>query len=134
MEVAAGLTTIGVERGDFVALMMDNRVEHEIADQATLHAGGADDLVQHAGTRADPLVRRPLRRQGGHPRGPRRGQRWQEARDALPGSGTWCCSTAPTTSPTLLTDCRPDKQGNHCRPLTCGFGRPWQDSNLQPTD
>ncbi len=41
MEVAAGLTTIGVERGDFVALMMDNRVEHVIADQATLHAGGA---------------------------------------------------------------------------------------------
>lgn len=40
MEVAAGLTTIGVERGDFVALMMDNRVEHVIADQATLHAGG----------------------------------------------------------------------------------------------
>jgi long-subunit acyl-CoA synthetase (AMP-forming) len=46
MEVAAGLTTIGVERGDFVALMMDNRVEHVIADQATLHAGGADDRVE----------------------------------------------------------------------------------------
>jgi long-chain acyl-CoA synthetase len=37
--VAAGLADIGVQRGDFVALMMANRPEHVIADQAAAYLG-----------------------------------------------------------------------------------------------
>ncbi|HEV8648559.1 MAG TPA: long-chain fatty acid--CoA ligase [Actinomycetes bacterium] len=38
-EVALGLASLGVTSGDHVALMMANRPEHVIADQATVHAG-----------------------------------------------------------------------------------------------
>lgn len=38
-EVAVGLASLGVTRGDHVALMMANRPEHVIADQAAVHAG-----------------------------------------------------------------------------------------------
>ena len=39
MEVAAGLRSLGVESGDFVAIMSGNRPEHVIADLGIVHAG-----------------------------------------------------------------------------------------------
>ena len=39
VEVAAGLSTLGVEAGNFVAIMGGNRPEHVIADLGILHAG-----------------------------------------------------------------------------------------------
>lgn len=39
MEVAAGLRTLGVEAGNFVAIMAGNRPEHVIADLGIVHAG-----------------------------------------------------------------------------------------------
>jgi long-chain acyl-CoA synthetase len=39
-EVACGLAALGVERGQTVALMAGNRVEHILADQGVVHAGG----------------------------------------------------------------------------------------------
>jgi long-chain acyl-CoA synthetase len=41
LEAAAGLTTLGVERGDVVAIQAGNRPEHVIADFGAIHAGGA---------------------------------------------------------------------------------------------
>jgi long-chain acyl-CoA synthetase len=38
-EVAMGLSTLGVARGDFVALMLRNRPEHLIADLGAVHLG-----------------------------------------------------------------------------------------------
>jgi long-chain acyl-CoA synthetase len=38
MEIAAGFISIGVNRGDFVALMAANRPEHVIADLGAMHA------------------------------------------------------------------------------------------------
>ncbi|MDE0709770.1 MAG: AMP-binding protein, partial [bacterium] len=38
-EVAAGLRTLGVEAGTFVAIMGGNRPEHVIADLGIVHAG-----------------------------------------------------------------------------------------------
>jgi long-subunit acyl-CoA synthetase (AMP-forming) len=38
-EVAAGLQTLGVGSGEFVAIMAGNRPEHAIADYATIHTG-----------------------------------------------------------------------------------------------
>ena len=40
IEAAAGLISLGVERGDFVALMAANRPEHVIADLGAMHAAG----------------------------------------------------------------------------------------------
>jgi long-chain acyl-CoA synthetase len=40
MRLAAGLVRLGLEPGDRVALMLPNRMEHVLADQAVLHAGG----------------------------------------------------------------------------------------------
>lgn len=39
IEVAAGLRSLGVESGDFVAIMSGNRPEHVIADLGIVHAG-----------------------------------------------------------------------------------------------
>ena len=39
-EIAAGLRALGVDRGDFVALMAGNRPEHVIADMGAVCAGG----------------------------------------------------------------------------------------------
>ncbi len=39
VEVAAGLRTLGVEAGNFVAIMAGNRPEHVIADLGIVHAG-----------------------------------------------------------------------------------------------
>lgn len=39
VEVAAGLSTLGIEAGSFVAIMAGNRPEHVIADLGILHAG-----------------------------------------------------------------------------------------------
>jgi long-chain acyl-CoA synthetase len=38
-ELAMGLATLGVERGDFVALMLRNRPEHVLADLGAVHLG-----------------------------------------------------------------------------------------------
>jgi long-chain acyl-CoA synthetase len=40
-EAAAGLLTLGVSAGDFVAIMAANRHEHVVADLAALHTGAA---------------------------------------------------------------------------------------------
>ncbi len=40
LELAAGLATLGLAKGERVALMLPNRSEHVLADQAALHAGG----------------------------------------------------------------------------------------------
>src|SRR5207245_7107690 len=40
LRLAAGLVRLGLEPGDRVALMLPNRLEHVLADQAVLHAGG----------------------------------------------------------------------------------------------
>ena len=40
LRLAAGLVSLGLEPGDRVALMLPNRMEHVLADQAVLHAGG----------------------------------------------------------------------------------------------
>ena len=40
LQLAAGFTALGLEPGERVALMLPNRLEHVLADQAALHAGG----------------------------------------------------------------------------------------------
>jgi long-subunit acyl-CoA synthetase (AMP-forming) len=40
LTLAAGLTELGLRPGDRVALMLPNRLEHVLADQAVVHAGG----------------------------------------------------------------------------------------------
>jgi long-chain acyl-CoA synthetase len=40
LRLASGLVGLGLEPGDRVALMLPNRIEHVLADQAVLHAGG----------------------------------------------------------------------------------------------
>jgi long-chain acyl-CoA synthetase len=45
LRLAAGLVALGLQPGEKVALMMANRVEHVLADQGTLHAGGVPVTV-----------------------------------------------------------------------------------------
>ncbi len=40
IEAAAGFISLGIDRGDFVALMAANRPEHVIADLGVMHAAG----------------------------------------------------------------------------------------------
>src|SRR5580693_1941771 len=40
LQLAAGLVALGLQPGERVALMLPNRVEHVLADLATVHAGG----------------------------------------------------------------------------------------------
>ncbi|HYK32275.1 MAG TPA: AMP-binding protein, partial [Streptosporangiaceae bacterium] len=40
LRLAAGLVSLGLEPGERVALMLPNRFEHVLADQAIVHAGG----------------------------------------------------------------------------------------------
>jgi long-chain acyl-CoA synthetase len=40
LRLAAALVRLGLEPGDRVALMLPNRMEHVLADQAVVHAGG----------------------------------------------------------------------------------------------
>jgi long-chain acyl-CoA synthetase len=40
LKLAAGLVRLGLQPGDRVALMLPNRMEHVLADQAVVHAGG----------------------------------------------------------------------------------------------
>ena len=40
LRLAAGLVKLGLKPGERVALMLPNRMEHVLADQAVLHAGG----------------------------------------------------------------------------------------------
>jgi long-subunit acyl-CoA synthetase (AMP-forming) len=53
--VAAGLAGLGVRRGDFVALMMANRAEHVIADQAAVYLGAVPTTLY--GTLAEEQIR-----------------------------------------------------------------------------
>ncbi|MEZ5092140.1 long-chain fatty acid--CoA ligase [Nocardioides sp.] len=39
LDVAGALVDLGIQRGDTVAIMASNRVEHTLADMATMHAG-----------------------------------------------------------------------------------------------
>ncbi len=41
LELAAGFRTLGVGKGDFVALMAANRAEHVLADMGVVHAGAS---------------------------------------------------------------------------------------------
>ena len=54
-EIAAGLQSLGIEAGDFVALMAGNRPEHVIADLATVYAGAVP--VSFYNTLAPPQIR-----------------------------------------------------------------------------
>ena len=45
LEFAAGLITLGLEPGDFVAIQASNRPEHVMADLAAIHAGGTGVTV-----------------------------------------------------------------------------------------
>ena len=45
LETAAGFAALGLEPGEFVALMMPNRSEHVIADLGAVHAGGTPTTV-----------------------------------------------------------------------------------------
>src|SRR3974390_171707 len=40
LELAAGFVALGLAQGERVALMLPNRSEHVLADQAVMHAGG----------------------------------------------------------------------------------------------
>jgi long-chain acyl-CoA synthetase len=84
-EVAMGLASLGVGRGDFVAIMAANRPEHVLADQAAVHAGAtptsfyytlAPDQIRyvagHCEAKVAVLEDRDMLK------------RWQELRDELP--------------------------------------------------
>ena len=85
VEVAAGLASLGVDHGDFVALMMSNRPEHVIADQGAVHAGAVPTTLYatlapeqirycaaHCAAKVAILEHRDL------------AKRWQELREGLP--------------------------------------------------
>ena len=67
LQLAAALIDLGLQPGDKVALMMPNRVEHELADLGVLHAGGVpvtfyatlapDQIAFMAASAADCAVR-----------------------------------------------------------------------------
>jgi long-chain acyl-CoA synthetase len=50
-ELAAGLASIGVKRGDTVALMLSNRPEFHLADSAVMHLGAAPFSIYNTYTR-----------------------------------------------------------------------------------
>ena len=54
-EVAAGLRSLGIEGGDFVAIMAGNRPEHVIADLGAVYAGAVP--VSFYNTLAEPQIR-----------------------------------------------------------------------------
>jgi long-chain acyl-CoA synthetase len=85
LEVAAGLASLGVDHGDFVALMMRNRPEHVLADQGAVHAGAVPTTLYatlapeqirycaaHCAAKVAILEDRDL------------AKRWQELREGLP--------------------------------------------------
>ena len=101
-EVAMGLAGLGVGKGDFVAIMATNRPEHVLADQGAVHAGAtpssfyftlAPEQIQyvagHCEAKVAVLEDRDMLK------------RWQDIRDGLPASSTWCCWTAPRTATAL---------------------------------
>ena len=51
--IAAGLATLGVEKGDTVALMMVNRPEFHFADAAVMHLGGVPFSIYNTYTAAE---------------------------------------------------------------------------------
>jgi long-chain acyl-CoA synthetase len=86
LELAAGLISLGLEPGERVALMLPNRAEHLLADQAAVHAGGvpvtfyatlAADQVRYV---ADDCDARIVVLDGGPELA-----RWQPVLDQLPG-------------------------------------------------
>jgi long-chain acyl-CoA synthetase len=85
VEVAAGLASLGVDHGDFVALMMSNRPEHVLADQGAVHAGAVPTTLYatfapeqigycaaHCAAKVAVLEDRDL------------AKRWQQLREELP--------------------------------------------------
>jgi long-chain acyl-CoA synthetase len=50
-ELAAGLASMGVSRGDTVALMLSNRPEFHLADAAVMHLGGAPFSIYNTYTK-----------------------------------------------------------------------------------
>jgi long-chain acyl-CoA synthetase len=85
VEVAAGLASLGVDHGDFVALMMSNRPEHVLADQGAVHAGAVPTTLYatfapeqigycaaHCAAKVAILEDRDL------------AKRWQQLREGLP--------------------------------------------------
>jgi long-chain acyl-CoA synthetase len=85
VEVAAGLASLGVNHGDFVALMMANRPEHVLADQGAVHAGAVPTTLYatfapeqigycaaHCAAKVAILQDRDL------------AKRWQQLREGLP--------------------------------------------------
>jgi long-chain acyl-CoA synthetase len=86
LELAAGLISLGLAPGDRVALMMPNRAEHVLADQAVLHAGGVP--VTFYATLAPDQVRYVAGDCGARIAvldGAAELARWQLALDQLPG-------------------------------------------------
>jgi long-chain acyl-CoA synthetase len=86
LELAAALISLGLAPGDRVALMMPNRAEHVLADQAAVHAGGvpvtfyatlAPDQVRYVAGDCDARI--------AVLDGAAELARWQRALDELPG-------------------------------------------------
>ena len=86
LRLAAALIALGLEPGERVALMMPNRVEHVLADQGALHAGGvpvtfyptlAPDQVAYVAANCDARI--------AILDGPAELARWQPVLAQLPG-------------------------------------------------
>jgi long-chain acyl-CoA synthetase len=89
LRLAAGFVELGLQHGDRVALMLANRIEHLLADQAVVHAGGtpvtfyatlASDQIGYVAGDCD--VRMAVLD------GASEVSRWQPLLGALPGLGT----------------------------------------------
>ncbi len=89
LRLAAGFVELGLQPGDRVALMLPNRIEHLLADQAVVHAGGipvtfyatlASDQIGYVAGDCD--VRMAVLD------GASEVSRWQPLLGALPGLGT----------------------------------------------
>lgn len=85
LEVAAGLRSLGVKSGDFVAIMSGNRPEHVIADLGIMHAGAtpvsfyntlAPEQIQYIADHCSAKV--AVVEDAGYL------ERWEGIRDALP--------------------------------------------------
>jgi long-subunit acyl-CoA synthetase (AMP-forming) len=105
-ELAMGLAALGVERGDFVALMLRNRPEHVLADLGAVHLGAtavslyntlAPDQIAyiagHCEAKVAVIEDHAVMDAG------RRSAR------SYPGCAGWSCSTMRRRSPTTTGCC-----------------------------